>query len=156
MAGARQPIELVLAKGNKHLTKSEIEERKKSEVKAPADNIKPPSYLEQSQKREFRKIAAELISIDIMSNLDCDALAQYIIAKDNYLKYNKLVSEIPATLVFIDEVDKATKIQDRAYKQMQSAAKELGLTISSRCKLVVPKKEEPKENKFSKFQKGVG
>lgn len=33
MAGQRQPIELVLAKGSKHLTKKEIEERKSSEVK---------------------------------------------------------------------------------------------------------------------------
>jgi hypothetical protein len=38
MARPRQPIELVVSNGKKHLTKSEIEERKKSEVKAPADN----------------------------------------------------------------------------------------------------------------------
>lgn len=30
MSGQRQPIELVLAKGNKHFTKAEIEERKSS------------------------------------------------------------------------------------------------------------------------------
>ena len=156
MAGTRQPIELVLAKGSKHLTKSEIEERRKSEVRAPVNRIKPPAYLTPAQKKEFRKTAAELVKIEIMSNLDCDALAQYIIAKENYLKYTELANGIPPTWVNIDNLDKATKIQDRAYKQCQSAAKELGLTISSRCKLVVPKKEEPKENKFSRFQKGVG
>ena len=32
MAGQRQPIELVLAKGNKHLTKAEIESRRNSEI----------------------------------------------------------------------------------------------------------------------------
>lgn len=34
MAGQRQPIELVIAKGNKHLTKAEIEARRNGEEKA--------------------------------------------------------------------------------------------------------------------------
>lgn len=49
MAGQRQPIELVLAKGNKHLTKTEIEERRKSEVKPLAGDITPPAYLTKGQ-----------------------------------------------------------------------------------------------------------
>ena len=44
------------------------------------------------------------------------------------------------------------KRQDRYFKQAQTAASALGLTISSRCKLQVPVKEEaPKENKFQRF-----
>ena len=74
MAGQRQPIELVIAKGRKHLTKSEIEQRKSTEVKAPADNIKPPSNLNKEQKKEFKKISKQLIELEIMSNLDCDSL----------------------------------------------------------------------------------
>ena len=35
MAGQRQPIALVQAKGKKHLTKAEIAERERTEVKAP-------------------------------------------------------------------------------------------------------------------------
>jgi hypothetical protein len=48
------------------------------------------------------------------------------------------------------------KRQDRYFKQAQTAAAALGLTISSRCKLAVPKgAEEPKPNKFSKFGKPI-
>jgi len=144
----REPIKLLEAKGKKHLTKSEIKEREQSEVKAESDNIIAPDYLMAEQKKEFDQIANELKRIDIMSNLDCDALARYIIAKDNYIKFCKIVDSLPAEWEMINAIDAATKIQDRAYKQCQSAAKELGLTISSRCKLVVPKKEEPKQNKF--------
>ena len=44
------------------------------------------------------------------------------------------------------------KLQDRYFKQAQTAATALGLTISSRCKLAVPKSAEaPKVNKFAKF-----
>lgn len=61
MSGQRQPIELVLAKGNKHLTKKkEIKERKSSEVKPITDDISPPPYLstkkKKKQKAEFDRI----------------------------------------------------------------------------------------------------
>ena len=52
----RQPIDLIVAKGKKHLTKKEIEERKKQEVKAPADNIHAPDYLTEKQKKTFENI----------------------------------------------------------------------------------------------------
>ena len=45
MARPREPINLIEAKGRKHLTKKEIEECRESEVKAPADSIEAPSYL---------------------------------------------------------------------------------------------------------------
>lgn len=51
MAGQRQPIELVLAKGSKHLTKKEIEERKSSEVKPITDDIFPPPYLSTKKQK---------------------------------------------------------------------------------------------------------
>ena len=62
MTGQRQPIELILAKGSKHLTKKkkkkrEIEERKSSEVKPITDDIFPPPYLStKKQKAEFDRI----------------------------------------------------------------------------------------------------
>jgi hypothetical protein len=51
MAGQRQPIELVLAKGNKHLTKSEIESRRNSEIGPLSGDMDPPAYLTKKQKR---------------------------------------------------------------------------------------------------------
>lgn len=76
MAGQRQPIALVEMKGKKHLTKAEIEARKNSEVVAPNDKVKPPSYLTQDQKKRFRKLAKELLEIKLIANVDCDALAR--------------------------------------------------------------------------------
>ena len=150
MAGQRQPIELVVAKGRKHLTKSEIENRKNSEIKAKKDNIKPPKNLTKDEKKEFKKIADELIELDIMSNLDCNSLAMYIRAYKNYVKISDKLIELDALYNF-EEYNKLSILEDRYTKQCRSHAIDLGLTISSRCKLVVPKVEEPKENKFSKF-----
>ena len=81
MAGPRQPIDLLKAKKKAHLTKAEIEEREKAEIHAPADAVEPPKYLIKRQKDEFNRIAAQLIDLGIMSNLDCESLARYIIAE---------------------------------------------------------------------------
>lgn len=151
MAGPRQPIELVVAKGKKHLTKSEIEERKSTEVKAPADNIKPPSNLDKEQKKEFKKISKQLVELEIMSNLDCQALGFYIIAKGRYDKVKEKLDKLDP-LDNCEEYDRLSRFEDRHRKQCREHAIDLGLTISSRCKLVIPKPlEEPKKNKFSKF-----
>ena len=51
------------------------------------------------------------------------------------------------------EVERLALLQDRYFKQCRQGAADFGLTVSSRCRLVVPKadKEVTKENKFAKF-----
>lgn len=154
MAGQRQPIELVIANGKKNLTKAEIQERRDSEVKPITDNIIAPSYLTKKQKEEFNDIADQLQKLKIMGETDVDALARYILARDLYVKITKQMRKAEVVNNPI-ALDKYMKNQDRAFKQCRSSANDLGLSISSRCKLVVPVAKDPpkKENKFSKFEK---
>lgn len=154
MAGQRQPIELVIANGKKNLTKAEIKERLDSEVKPIAENIVAPDYLTKKQQTEFYKIAEQLQKLKIMGETDIDALARYIISRDIYIKVSKQIrrSEVINNPIALD---KYLKNQDRMFKQCRSSANDLGLSISSRCKLVVPATKEPpkKENKFAQFEK---
>lgn len=151
MARPKQPISLIQAKGKKHLTKSEIEERKSTEVKAASDKVKPPSYLPNVLKKEFERIASELIRVEIMTNLDCEALARFVVSEYNYQKVTK---KLLKTGVDNDKYFNYLLIQDKLFKQSRQAASDLGLTISSRCKLVIPTKQDDKPpNKFSKFMK---
>lgn len=155
MARPRQPIDLIVAKGNKHLTRAEIEERKSSEVKPITDDISPPSYLStKKQKEEFNKIANQLMKLKILGETDVDTLARYVLSRDLYVNLTK---QIQKKKILEDPIllDKYMKNQDRAFRQCDICAKALGLTISSRCRLVVPetKQEVPKENKFKKFEK---
>ena len=151
----KEPIALVQAKGKKHLTKAEIEQRKSEELNVPNDAIEAPSYLIKSQKAEFDRIAKILIDLEIMTNLDCDALAGYIVARDGWVKAGKMLrsKEVRDNPIIYD---KWTKIEDRYRKQMRSAAHDLGLTITSRGKIVAPIKETPAppENKFAVFASG--
>lgn len=153
MAGQRQPIELVIAKGKKNLTKEEIQARRDSEVKPIAENIIAPGYLTKKQKLEFDRIAGQLMKLKILGETDVDALGRYISAKD---MYENAVRQLRKTEVKNNPFtfEKWLNIQDKLFKQCRSSANDLGLSISSRCKLVVPEvKEAPKENKFTKFEK---
>lgn len=147
MARPRQPIDLLVHKGKKNLTKEEIAKRRAQEVKAPSDKVEAPDYLPQDLKWEFDEIAFELVDIGIMTNLDIDALARFIIAKRLYLNITEQLLNDPMLMIDKDLVG----IQDKMFKQSRAAAMDLGLTISSRCRLVIPKPEEKPTNKFDKF-----
>ncbi len=177
MAGTRQPTDLVVLKGKKHLTKAEIEARKNSEVTAPCDKVRPPAYLSPELKKRFRKLAKELLEIKLIANVDCDALARLLIAQDKYLEVTKKLSETPLTVmipvygqrmneetgkmeqvqtgereVVNGEQERLLIIQDRCWKQCRQGSSDFGLTMSSRCRLVVPKAQTQKpENKFAKY-----
>lgn len=150
-----QPIELILAKGKSHKSKAEIKERMNSQVKAPSDKIVPPDFLDTKQKEQFKEIARELTDLDIMSNLDCNALAMYIKAFDLYVK---IAEKLEVTqLDDLEQFKKLTILHDKYAKQCRMLASDLGLTISSRCRLVIPKAPEPiKKNKFSEKFGGTG
>ena len=177
MAGQRQPTDLVVMKGKKHLTKAEIEARKNSEVIAPCDKVRAPTYLTPDQKKQFRKISKELLQIGLVANVDCDSLARLIISQSQYIEVTEqirntpLMVEIPVYTKLVDEKtgeesfeqtdtkeilnevrDKLMIIQDRCLKQCRQGAADFGLTVSSRCRLIVPKAKESKpENKFAKY-----
>lgn len=166
MGRNREPIELILAKGNRaRKTKKEIRQRFETEIKAADDNIRPPRYLrKKAEKDKFYFIAGELGRIGIISNLDCDEIARYILSETDWLSYGQLIRSTQTKLneaiknddeekidFYTNRIAKYESLRAKAFNQCHACASALGLTITSRCKLVVPKQDEPKENKFRKF-----
>lgn len=139
MAGRnRKPIDLHLAEGNpSHLTKAEIEERKEQELNVPFTNVKAPSYLNKDQKKKFKDISDKLVKLGIMTELDVDCLARYILSQDLYILYTSKMSELIENNEIIALKD-IQIMQDKAFRQAQASAGALGLTITSRCKIVIP------------------
>lgn len=155
MPRKRTPIQLHIAKGNpSKLSKTEIERRLNSEIKAPAGTGEPPTYLTIRQKRIFKEYAEQLITLDIYSDLDKEILAVFVVASEEYKEYTREIRKIK--LNTDDDIFKRKYLaieRDRSFKQMKSSANDLGLTVSSRCKLVIPQADKPEENKFKKYVK---
>ena len=100
MAGRpKQPINLIIAKGKKHLTKQEINKRKENEVKVNYTDIKVPEYLSEREQMEFCKIAEILLNVGIMTELDEDCLARYLIAQTNYVQYTNELRKLNKKLL---------------------------------------------------------
>lgn len=159
----KQPINLIIAKGKKHLTRAEIEERQKTEIHTDHVNVKPPDYLNEEEVKEFYRISKILLDIGIITELDEDCLAHYLISNSSYIKYTKKIRALEDELLEAKRTDRKAKLkseidtyltyQDKALKQCRACANDLGLSISSRAKLVMPQpKDPPKENKFNKFK----
>ena len=144
MPGPRQPTDLVVLNGRKHLTKAETEARRAAEVKAPppkSKRIKPPAYLPESLHKKFRTLAKQLIEIGILAEIDYDCLARYLLAEQAYLAVTEQVNRAIAggAITLLDDL---SKTQTRYFNQCDRAAAARGLTISSRGRLVVPKPPE--------------
>lgn len=137
MSKRREPTDLVIAKGRKHFTKKDIEDRRAKEIDVPYKDIEAPPYLTGAMQDEFYDIAYKLLDIGIMTELDEDCLARYLIAKQQYLRYSNLITKA-LQKGDLENAAKLVTTQDKLHKQVRTAASDLGLTITSRCKLQVP------------------
>ena len=166
MGRNKEPVSLILAKGKSHHVTHKIEEsRRKSELPVIAENIRPPDFLNDSEKEKFNEIADILQQLDIMSDLDCDVLGRYIKSQSDWEIYSGFVDKAQSSLQqafdngdydviqnYTSLLSKYEGLRAKAFSQCQTCASSLGLTITSRCKIVMPQKtESPKENKFNEF-----
>lgn len=138
MSRPRKSVAALKASGSRHYTKEQLDEREAREVKAPpATSVSPPSYLPATLAEKFRKLAPVLMRMGTLSEVDGDGLARYLIAESNYLRVtNRLTSALNTGN--LQDADKWSAMQDRFFKQCRAAGSDLGLTVSGRCRLVLP------------------
>ena len=155
MGRNKEPINLLLAKGKTNMTKAQIEERRAQEVKVDLNNVNAPDYLPAALKGKFDTIAAKLLHVGIMTELDEDVLARYVLSERNYLQYVQLNAEAIKS-GDMENISRTERLKKSAFEQSQACASSLGLTITSRCKLIVPQAAEVEapRNKFDRFRSG--
>ena len=109
--------------------------------------------------------------------MDCEALARLVIAQEQFVEVTKMVKKTPlmveqpvyethenpdtgekenvqvgTRMIVNGEREKLMVIQDRCMKQCRQGASDFGMTVSSRCRLAVPKqRDQVPENKFAKY-----
>ena len=157
--------------GRHHYTKSELSAYvTQHATEEDFKNITAPSKLTCSQKTQFYDLAFMLVHFGL-TQLDEDMLASYVIARERFYEYSKklqnlkkidpvkkwdviknfededvqeLLTKIIEKIKLDDEIA-LSKQQDLYFKQMKSIAAELGLSISARGKLFIPKSEDDSE-----------
>lgn len=142
MSGKRQPTDVVKANGKKHLSLAEEDARREMEVRTDTPKyVRPPVWLEKDLVRDFKKLANQLIKLNIFSALDKDTLGRYLTAQRHWEQTSARITEALDS-GDLEAAEKWGKMQDRFFKQARGCASDLGLTITSRCRLVVPQTDD--------------
>lgn len=155
MPGPRQRLSVLEGNGRKHLSKAEKAQRAAQEVDLPKPKtLRVPKWLPEGNRKEFRALAKELLAADLgAAQLDADTLGRYVVAQANYTQTLAIVHAALADQDG-DALKEATKVLDTYFKQTRACANDLGLTITSRCRLVLPEgNRKPEENPFEKLMR---
>lgn len=151
MAGPRQSTDVIKAKGKKHLSQAEEAERRASEVRIqPPEKLKVPGWLPEYLKPEFRALGKQLLEAKMgVAQLDADTVGRYLVARRQYtaasIKVQAFLDQENA-----EEAAAWSKLQEKYFNQARSCANDMGLTLTSRCRLVLPPTatSEPEGNPF--------
>ena len=158
MSGKRQPLAVIEANGRKHLSRAEKAERESVEVKLEKPKrISVPVWLPEDLKGDFRKIAKELLEADMgAAQLDRDTIGRLVVAQAQYTAATRKVRDL-LDQENVEEAGAWSKLQEMYFKQARSCANDLGLTITSRCRLVVPDRAPKQaENPFLRLLESSG
>lgn len=123
------------------MTKAEIAQRQEQEVRLDKPKrIKPPVWLPGDLEGDFKALAKELLAADMgAAGLDRDTIGRYLVAQAQYTAATRMVRDA-LDREAADEVGFWTKQQAEYFKQARACAVDMGLTITSRCRLVVPER----------------
>lgn len=153
MAGPRQPTDVIKAKGRKHLSKAEEAQRRAGEVKVKSPkNATPPKWLPEDLKKDFCTLGKQLIAAGLYTKLDADTLGRYLIAHRQWL----VATEEADCYLREKDAENAeawSRLQDRYFKQARSCANDMGLTVTSRCRLVIPATDPQSAEETNPFLK---
>ncbi len=153
MPGPRQKLIVLEGNGRKHLSKSEKAQRAAQEINLPKPKtMRVPKWLPDYLKPDFRALAKELLAADMgIAQLDRDTLGRYVVAQRQFTAACKLVQDA-LDREDADLANKWTKAQKSYFEQARACANDLGMTITSRCRLVLPEGARPKEvNPFERM-----
>ena len=139
MAGRKkQPVAVIESRGDYHLGAETAYERARREPHSPDTAISPPDYLTDAHDvREFERYAEMLDHLHVWSELDADELARYVSVEAAYRDY---VRQLRAAIRSgdVSEMGRIQRLEIAQAEQARKSASALGMTLTSRCKLVVP------------------
>lgn len=143
---AKLPQNVIEMRDRSHQTKAEKAARRASEPQAEkVKQVRAPVWLPEHLREEFNKLGHELNDVGLLSKLDFDILARYLMSRDAWIAAHHKARDA----LDMDDAKEAgtwSRVARTYFDQCQQCASSMGLTITSRCRLVVPKPpEDPAE-----------
>jgi P27 family predicted phage terminase small subunit len=109
----------------------------------------PPAWLSERAKKEYKRLYAAMKDMDMLGDLDANALAAYCNAFDKYLTADENIKELG--MVTPDGENPSVTLQLKYAKEMREFGKQCGLSIDSRLKFASVKLEKIEEDIAEEF-----
>jgi phage terminase small subunit len=110
MAGRpAKPIDLLMLEGKKHLTKSEIENRKASEIRFGDGKLRCPDYIKKDSVafKKWKEVTELYKDVDFVGSGDVSLLARYCKSSSEYLDLIESYQRIKEIHYDTKELDEA-------------------------------------------------
>lgn len=154
MGREKATLEVVKATHTKHYTEAELKARQQSTVKPPPEAptaFQAPKWMPEAFRKDFAALRGKLVARGLIEEIDKDTLAHYFVAHHGWQEAER--RSIRAVEHNDSEGAKEWRgIASSYFKECRSLAADLGMTISSRAKLVLPAgTEKPTESPLEKM-----
>lgn len=130
-----QPVDLLVAKGKKHLTKAEIEERKNNEIKVGVSKLTCPSFVKNDAiaYRKWKEIIKVYKDIDFVSSGDIGLLSRYCMTFSEYENLLKIRDKLTILDYSFDEVEMTKEILNEEFniKQINNLIRKINFLTST-------------------------
>jgi P27 family predicted phage terminase small subunit len=110
------------------------------EPQPPSDAVAPPDYLTPEEVEKFQQLAAQLLSLGLLTNIDVDSLSRYVGHWSAWKKHKAICDRGGDIIVIRDEAGKVRYAQvgpsatltNKHSAAMDRLAQQFGMTPSSR------------------------
>lgn len=130
-----QPVELLKAKGKKHLTKAEIEERKNNEIKVGTSKLTCPSYVKNDAiaYKKWKEIIKIYKDIDFVSSGDTGVLSRYCMTFSEYENLLKIRATVAVLDFNIDEESETSEVlsEDLSERKINNLIRKINFILST-------------------------
>ena len=130
-----QPVELLMAKGKKHLTKAVVEERKSNEIKVGNNKLMCPSYVKNNAiaYKKWKEIIKIYKDIDFVSSGDVGLLSRYCMTFSEYENLLKIRETMNVLEFDYEEVEDTTEILSEEFtaRKINNLIKKINYLLST-------------------------
>ena len=151
-----QPIELLMAKGKKHLTKAEIEERKNNEIKVGTNKLICPSYVKNDSiaYKKWEEIIKIYKDIDFVSSGDVGLLSRYCMTFSEYEDLLKKRKKINVLEYDFEEIEMTKEVlsEELSIRQLNNLIKKINFVTSTDGIISIDREIDKKSDMLIKME----
>lgn len=151
-----QPVELLMAKGKKHLTKAEIEQRKNNEIKVGNSKLTCPSYVKNDSiaYKKWKEIIKIYKDIDFVSSGDVGLLSRYCMTFSEYEDLLRKREKVNVLEYDFEEIEMTKEIlsEELSIKKLNNLIKKIDFLIATDGVISIDKQIDKKSDMLIKME----